>query len=134
MYKSKIDTWLLVLMLASTFGPSMLIFSKSIPYALVYAALLAAFFLPLLMGTYYRIEGEVLQIKSGFLHNQKVAVKDIQKIKETKDLISSPALSLDRLAIFTGRYDSVLVSPKDKDAFIAHLLSINPNINVERRK
>lgn len=134
MYKSKIDTWLLVLMLASTFGPSLLIFSKSVPYALLYAVLLAAFFLPLLMGTYYRIEAEDLQIKSGFLHNQKIAIKDIQKIKETKDLISSPALSLDRLAIFTGRYDSVLVSPKDKDAFIAHLLSINPSINLERRK
>lgn len=134
MYKSKIDNWLLFLMIACTFGPSIIIFSKSVPYSLLYLILLLAFFLPILFGTNYRIEDGILLIKSSFLHKQKIPIVDIRKIKETNDLISSPALSLDRLEIFFSRFDAVLVSPKDKVAFIAHLLSINPNIHVERRK
>ncbi len=134
MYKSKIDNWLLILIAACTFGPSVLIFSNSIAYALLYVVLLAAFFLPILIGTYYQIDAGILTIKSSFLHNQKIVITNITKIKETNDLISSPALSLDRLEIFLSRFESVLVSPKDKAAFIAELISLNPAIEVQYKK
>ncbi len=54
----------------------------------------------------------------------------IKKMKSTKSLMSSPALSIDRLEIFYNKYDSVMVSPKEKDDFIRRLLLENPAIEI----
>jgi hypothetical protein len=42
--------------------------------------------------------------------------------------MSSPALSLDRIEIFYNKFDSVIISPKNKADFVAELKSINPAI------
>jgi hypothetical protein len=44
-------------------------------------------------------------------------------------MASSPALSLDRLRIDYGTR-SILVSPQDRNRFIAALRSVNPSISV----
>lgn len=54
----------------------------------------------------------------------------IKNISETRNPISSPALSLDRLEIVYNRFDSVLISPADKIDFIAELLHRKPDIEV----
>ncbi|MFC3199468.1 PH domain-containing protein [Parapedobacter deserti] len=52
------------------------------------------------------------------------------QIEETRTLISAPAPSLDRLEIFYNKFDSIVISPKDKQGFIADLLKLNPEIEV----
>jgi hypothetical protein len=84
-----------------------------------------------LATTYYVIEENVLRAKSGLFYNKTFDIKIFRKVIKTNSAITAPAASLDRIEIFFNGYDSVVISPKDKDAFIAHLLSINPDITYE---
>ncbi|MGZ8852904.1 MAG: PH domain-containing protein [Thermoanaerobaculia bacterium] len=87
----------------------------------------AFFFEPLLRSTYYIIDGDTLIIRSSFL-KWRVPIAKILSVTPTRSPVSSPALSLDRLAIL---YDGkrILVSPQDKRRFIEALRAINPAIS-----
>jgi hypothetical protein len=82
----------------------------------------------------YTIEKENLNIKCGFLTNQNIDINTIYKISETYNPLSSPAGSIDRLEIKYNKFESVLISPKDKNAFINDLILVNPNIEVQYRR
>lgn len=79
-------------------------------------------------GTYYKITtGNHLFIKCGFFEALDIEIKDIEWIKTTKELLSSPALSVDRLEInYNG--GRVLISPKDKKKFMDDLRKVNPKL------
>jgi hypothetical protein len=87
----------------------------------------AFFFESLLRSTYYLIDGDTLVIRSSFL-KWRVPIAKILSVTPTRSPVSSPALSLDRLAIL---YDGkrILVSPQDKQRFIEALRAINPAIS-----
>lgn len=89
------------------------------------------FIVHLITTTFYQIEGNNLQIKSGFIVNKLIAINSISKIQKSNSVFSSPAASLDRLEIFYNKYDSVLISPKDKQEFLAQLRNINPAIEIQ---
>lgn len=80
--------------------------------------------------TGYLIDGEKLFIKFGPI-KKKIPISDITKIRKTRNPLSAPALSMDRLEILYGTYHFTLVSPQDKRRFVSCLLEINPNIEVE---
>jgi hypothetical protein len=82
----------------------------------------------------YTIEKENLTVKCGFLINQNIDIKTIYKISETYNPLSSPAGSIDRLEIKFNKFESVLISPKDKKAFINDLILVNPNIEVQSKR
>jgi hypothetical protein len=84
--------------------------------------------------THYTITQEHLIVRGGFLVHLKIEVKRIRIIRETNNPLSSPANSLDRLAIIYNDNSSVLISPKDKHGFIADLLALNSEIEVVYRK
>ena len=79
-------------------------------------------------NTIYTIEEETLYIKSGFFRYPSIAIKDIKKIEKTNNLIASPAASFDRIEIYYGKFDSMVLSPKDKQKFAAALMKINSDI------
>ena len=81
---------------------------------------------PMLSWTYYAIEGDTLLIRSGIV-KWRIPIRDIRSITPTRSMLSSPALSLDRLRIDYGR-KSILVSPAEKMRFIEALRAINPSI------
>jgi hypothetical protein len=94
--------------------------------------LLILFFIYLYHSTEYIITNDkVLLIKCGFLINERIDVKTINKIKKTRTILAAPAFSFDRMQINFGLYQSVVISPKDKDNFLQQLLLINPEIEVE---
>ncbi|MNG32447.1 hypothetical protein D3C84_1184630 [compost metagenome] len=74
-----------------------------------------------------------MNIKCGFFKSQNIGIKTILKISETYNPLSSPAGSIDRLEIVYNKFDSILISPKDKKAFIEDLKIINPTIEVNFR-
>ena len=82
----------------------------------------------------YTIKGNVLNVKSGFLINENIDISNIKKIKETNNLISSPAASIDRIELFYNKFDSIIISPKNKADFISELKQINPEIEVFYKK
>ena len=83
-----------------------------------------------LLTTQYTINKNQLRIQCGFLYDETLAIDNIISISETSNPISSPAASLDRLELKLGNSYSVLISPKEKDDFIDHILQINPAVKV----
>lgn len=86
------------------------------------------------MTTNYTIESDVLIIKCGFLFNKTIDIRTINKISETNNPLSSPATSLDRLEIIYGKFDSVIISPKQKTEFINDIKKLNPNVEVKYKQ
>jgi len=91
-------------------------------------ALVLAFIIHLFATTYYTINGNELYIRSGFIVNVTIDIATITKIESTNTILSSPALSFDRLEVFYNHYDSIVISPGDKAKFVEQLRRINPNI------
>ena len=50
--------------------------------------------------------------------------------RASRTLLAGPALSLRRLELDHGTYDVAIVSPKDRDGFVAALVARNPAIDV----
>jgi cytosine/uracil/thiamine/allantoin permease len=89
----------------------------------------AVIFLPMFFNTTYTIKNqETLAVKCGWFVNISMDIQFIRKIVNTRSVLSSPALSLDRIEIFYNKFDSVIISPQNKANFIAELKSINPAI------
>ena len=73
-----------------------------------------------LLTTRYTIDGTSLHVRSGPFR-WTIPLRDIRSITPTRDLGSSPALSLDRLRIEYGGGRVLLVSPREKDTFLRDL-------------
>ncbi|WP_396209015.1 PH domain-containing protein [Flavobacterium sp.] len=125
-YKSKVDWWLIIL-IGCVFGYPIIdgILTNEYFLSAIFAFVLVLFFL-LSKTIRYRIEGENLMI-----WNTKIEIKSIRKIYRTNNPLSSPALSLDRLAIVYNKFDEILISPKERNEFIDELLKINPSIEIQ---
>lgn len=129
-YRSKIGLELvtpIAAIIGTTFG--LMLFFKIWAGAII-VGLVAVLILHMFSTTYYTISGNTLRIKSGFIINIVVDIGSISKITPTRNMLSSPALSLDRLEIFYNKYDSVLISPDDKIGFAEQLKSLNAGISI----
>jgi hypothetical protein len=84
--------------------------------------------------TTYTIEGNILSIKSPLILPITIEIDSIQKIQESRDPMSSPAGSLDRLEISYGKTDRVLISPKCKKEFLDQMRELKPEIEIVLRR
>ncbi len=128
-YKTKIG-WETVVMLVVILVPQIVLAFFN-PFSLYGVLLLLGVALLIVftsLKTVYTIEGGNLNIKSGIFYNKTIPIKTIRKITETRSPLSSPAMSLDRIEVFFNKFDSVIISPKEKQEFITHLKQINPDI------
>jgi hypothetical protein len=73
-----------------------------------------------LLGTYYVVDATSLIIRSGPFH-WVVPLREIRSVRATRDARSGPALSFDRLRIEYGGGRAILISPREKDEFLADL-------------
>ena len=94
----------------------------------------SAYFCLIFFTMRYVIDDEYLSIRTKFFPSQKVALQDIRKIEESNSILAAPAFSFDRLEILYNKYDSILVSPENKEQFIADLLNVNPEIEIKYKK
>lgn len=128
-YRSKIS-WILLAPVAIVFaGLSVVIIINQDWPALLIVLLTGGYVTYLYTNTYYAIVDNALSISTG-LGKLTIDIATIKAIKETNTILSAPALSLDRIEVFYNRYDSVVISPPDKTAFITHLKTLNNNIEV----
>ena len=130
-FRSKIDLWLLMVLAAASAVPLIQAWaalrdgSNWLPHIIIFG-LLGGLFSWLLISTKYTVNQHILVIQSGPF-KWRIAKNEITKIASSKSLVSSPALSLDRLRIdYGGGRNSVLISPKDKDAFLK-AIAVTPN-------
>jgi len=91
----------------------------------------AAFVAYVFLSTRYTIHNDLLHVKSGFLYSSSFPVASITSVRSTRNPMSSPAASLDRLEVQYDKSGFVLVSPAEKQKFLNHLLSINPQIRID---
>ncbi|GAA4383326.1 PH domain-containing protein [Hymenobacter koreensis] len=128
-FPAKVSWWL--------FGPILAIITVSAGFNLYYGAPVgalvslgaAAFMAYIVLGTRYTLTDGVLNIASGPF-SWRVPVDSISRVQPTNNPLSSPAPSLDRLAINYNKYDTIMVSPRDKAAFVAALQQLNPTIQL----
>ncbi len=84
----------------------------------------------LCFGTGYKIQDSKIRIKSG-PYRKTINIKEIRKIRQTKNPFTAPALSMDRIEIYFGQFEMVTLSPKNKKEFIHLLLKENPHIQLD---
>jgi hypothetical protein len=127
-YKSKISSGLLIF-IYSIIGIDagvMIILKNWI--AILILLLLSLFVIHIFRNTWYKIDGNLLHIRSGFIYNKTIEIGHIRRISSTRSFFSAPALSLDRLEILYNKFDSVVISPEHPEEFVSELKIINPNI------
>jgi len=126
-FRSAVDTWFYLVVIAAgaiviaAFFPVMATGSSGAVAAGVVSAIVAIGLpLWLLASTRYTVTHEMLIVRSGPFR-WHIPRSEISQIQSSRSLLSSPALSLDRLEIKYGAGKSLLVSPADKEAFVRAL-------------
>lgn len=133
-FRSKISV-VPVIILAVALGSALILLAINSEWILLcFFTLITAFVVQMFLTTNYRLEGEQLLVRCGFLYRLSIDVRTIRRIEETRNPLSAPALSFDRLEIIYGRYDSVIISPRNKQDFITCLKNIAPEIEVKRNR
>lgn len=133
-YNSKVDWWVpaIVIFSVAYCMAIPMIFGDLLPGILLSLAVLAIELL-IFTGIKYEIRGDQLGIRS-FFHWQWYPIGKITEARKKRGVLSAAALSYHRIAIrFSDR--SILksalpleISPKERDAFLARLKEINPDI------
>lgn len=135
-YPSKVSYGLLVFVFLVFFGPLYLVYqeegpSQKLAINLLVLGTLFGLVLLLFFKIAYRIRGEYLLIQVAWFRYSPIRISEITDIEKTSSILSAPAASLDRIEIKYGRFQSQVVSPQNKQAFIKDLLSLNPNIRLK---
>lgn len=134
-HRSKRDTWLVVVLaIAGLFSLSAAVAAipaEPGPGIAILALLVAmdAFIVWTLVGTFYVLTDTALLVRSGPFR-WKIPLNDIQQVRPTRNPLSSPALSLDRLGIHRTR-GYLMISPEDKRAFLEDLVTRTPGLVLE---
>lgn len=103
--------------------------------AVIICSLTIAFILWLWFATYYEIIGNHLRIVAGpFRSKIDIDIMEIKSIRPSRNIVSSPALSINRLEVLYGKWGIVLISPKNQEQFCEKLQKINPKIEIKQGK
>jgi len=128
-YPSKRDAWLMWLLWASVIGmgaaaiavwvdPAPLGFRIGISALLAGTAFVVMW---LVYSTNYSFEGDNLVVRAGPIR-WRVKLDSIEEVVPTRNPLSSPALSLDRLHIrHRGSRMGIMISPENKAVFLQDL-------------
>ena len=132
-YSSKVSYGLLTVVFIVFFSPLILNLIKSginLNLTLISLFLIIIFGLitHMFLKTEYTVEENKLKIKCGFFTYKPIEINEIKEITKSSNIISSPAPSFDRIEIKYGKFEEMIISPKDKFEFAKYLTSLNPNI------
>jgi hypothetical protein len=138
-FPSKRDLWLVIVLWGATLAlvyASMDVATSPTPVMFKALFLLicisSAVLMPwILYGTSYALTEEALLIRCGPFR-KRVLVSAIQAVTPSRNPMSSPACSLDRLHIkYRGSRLGVLVSPSDKQSFLQDLARLDSQLSLQ---
>jgi len=132
-YSSKVSYGLLTIVFIVFFSPPILNLIKSgislnLTLISLFLIIIFGFIIHMFFKTEYTVEGKKLKIKCGFFTYKPIEIDEIKEITKSNNIISSPAASFDRIEIKYGKFEEIIISPKDKFEFAKYLKSLNPNI------
>ena len=123
-FRSKVDTWLVLVVVAALVVltaalVSMVVAGASLAAIALFLGVMTAVMLftgLIFTRTWYEIDARELRIVSGPFR-WTIPRESIRSVEDSRNPLSSPALSLDRLRIRYGDKRWILVSPEDKKGF-----------------
>ena len=126
-FRSTVDSWIYVLaislplVVARAVAPAL---AKSDTSTILYIALAIAplVLMPawLLISTYYRVDSAIMRVQAGPF-SWSIPLDQIRNVTAERSLSAAPSLSINRLRIDYGQRRFILVSPKNRAAFITAL-------------
>lgn len=135
-YRSKLSYSLIIIIFLLLYIPLTLSligtgFDRFAIGSLSFITLLFTSILYFMFNTVYIVDHKTLRIKLGQITYKTIDIIKIKSITQTNSWISAPASSFDRIELKYGKFEEVIISPKDKKEFIEALLKINPEIIVQ---
>ncbi len=128
-YASKIDWWVVPVLCISPLAAIIVcaasLLSGSTPglvVGLITAAVVGAIYAGLVFPMRYGMDDTHLIVRFGACR-QRIPLANITEVRPTRNPLSSPALSLDRLRVGygAGTFQAVMISPTDRDHFLDEL-------------
>lgn len=124
-FRSKVDAWIVILLVVALIMQLVAIVlvmqqeSEPLALAVLLLTTLAVFLFvgSMFKYTYYTVEGNLLRIVCGPFR-WRVPIDEIHSVTPTRNPLSSPALSLDRLRIIYGNDRKIMISPADRAGFL----------------
>ena len=122
-FRSKVDTWLAALVIIAAFSTlAGVVYAWRVdpriwPFSLMIVVITLGLPAWIFANTRYDLDDQSLHIISGPFR-WLIPVADISAMTETRNPLSGPALSFDRLRIHYGGGKFVLISPLSRDAFV----------------
>ena len=131
-FPSKVDTWIGVLLfvapvLSLVSGITAVLAGGGL-FALAPVAFVGLLYVGLVWPIAYEVTDEALVIRFGLMRS-RVPYAKIKAVRPTRTILSSPALSLDRLHVDCGNPLGPNISPADRDGFYAALLAKAPHLH-----
>jgi membrane protein YdbS with pleckstrin-like domain len=133
-FKSKVDSWLVAVVIVTgmaALAAGAVVLREGAPGGLLTMLLLVALVVALpiwlLAATDYAFEQTALRIRSGPFR-WTIRLDEIRSVQPTRNPLSSPALSLDRLRITYGGGKFIMISPEDKAGFLQELRKRCPGV------
>ncbi|MGE3962006.1 MAG: PH domain-containing protein [Dehalococcoidia bacterium] len=135
-FRSKVDWWLVaILVLTPLPGVGIIIAgliageTSSVLIAILTTTGIFALYYAVVWPVEYVVEADVLEIRAGRMR-QRTPLADITGIRRSRNILASPALSLDRVRIDRARGAYLLLSPADRAGFARAILDRNPDVEV----
>jgi len=124
-FASKVDGWMIPVMIVAVAGMIWSLVAVMIaeaPWSIrIVVAVVTVLVIVLLFSvftrTHYTVANGELRIVSGPFR-RTISLADITGVEPTRNPLSSPALSMDRLKVSYGKKKYILISPADKTGFL----------------
>ena len=131
-FKSKVGWWYhLILLVMATSTVAAFVGGKS-PVTMIVLLLFTLECIHMLLSTWYKITADgYLIAHCSIFPEKKISISEISAVEVTVMPVSSYALSLDRLIIYKGDTQWLLISPVNKQDFVKLLKKHNPDIRIK---
>lgn len=131
-FKSKVDWWYYLTMILVG-GFCVMSFLQTNVWIMICMILLTMLVIHVFLNTWYRITADgILIVHCSFFPEKKIAINDIEALESSVMPVSSYALSLDRLMIWSEGKQWMMISPVNKQEFVKVLRNFNPSIQIRK--
>lgn len=130
-FKSKVGWWYHLALIIIAAGCIKAVLGTN-AVVIVVALLAGILALHVLLNTWYKITADgILIAHCSIFPEKRLPISEISAIEATVMPVSSYALSLDRIIIYKGEQQWLLISPVNKKEFVKLLRKFNPDIKVK---
>lgn len=133
-HRSKVDWWVALILVAVPLGGVVAAVAGQLSGDAVDAVVgwvalvgIIALYVALVWPIEYELHADALVVRFGVVRS-RVPYASMRGVRPSRNLLASPALSADRLAIDTGSRLPILISPSDPDRFFDELAARAPQL------